>query len=72
MEDLTTEKKYEKSRTKSGQKNPTSKRRVNITVTGSLWDKLDEMGIENKSSVIEDFLRKMVYENELKKMNRND
>lgn len=67
MSDLTTAQKYEKSRSKKGQLNKSSKRRVNITVQGSIWDKLDEMGIENKSSLIEDYLRKLVIEAEEKK-----
>lgn len=64
----TRQQKWEFERTRvaqrTGASSPQKKRRVNITVTGELWDRLDELGVENKSSIIEDFIRELVKQKE--------
>lgn len=64
----TTEQKYNKSRTRhaqrTGQSNANVKRRVNITINGELWDHLDDLGVENKSSIIQEFIEQYIKEHE--------
>lgn len=60
---LTNEQRYNKSRTRAAQRQGHGgdvKRRVNITVTGEYWDKLDELGFTNKSSLIEDYIKELI------------
>lgn len=58
--------KHNKKRTKDAQKNGMSKgtkRRVNITINGDIWDKLDEMGIESKSETVETLIKELLRKN---------
>jgi len=59
---------YNKKRTKKEQAKeiiPTKKRRVNITIDGRLWDKLDELSPQSKSKFVEDFIKKELEKNGL-------
>lgn len=58
--------KHNKKRTKEAQKNGMSKgtkRRVNITISGDVWDKLDDLKIESKSEVVETLIKELLKKN---------
>lgn len=58
-------KKYNKRRTKSAQTDGLSKgtkRRVNITIDGDVWDEIENLDIESKSKYIEDLLKQKIEE----------
>lgn len=59
------DKKHNKKRTKNAQQNELSKgtkRRVNITIDGSVWDRLDELKVSNKSGIVEELIKKLLKE----------
>jgi len=53
-------KKHNQRRTKEAQNNKNSKgtkRRVNITINGSLWDEIEKLDIGSKSKLVEDLIK---------------
>jgi len=59
------DKKHNQKRTKAAQVGEFSKgtkRRVNITIDGSVWDRLDELEEPNKSGIVEELIKKLLKE----------
>ena len=59
------DKKHNKKRTKTAQLGEFSKgtkRRVNITIDGSVWDRLDGLEHSNKSAIVEELIKKLLKE----------
>lgn len=59
------DRKHNKKRTKTAQLGEFSKgtkRRVNITIDGAVWDRLDNLDIASKSEVVEQLIKKLLSE----------
>lgn len=59
------DKKHNKKRTKTAQTvgmSKGTKRRVNITIDGSVWDSLDGLEISSKSDLVEQLIKKLLSE----------
>lgn len=70
-EDKTKEhhKKHNAKRTKTAQKDNLSKgtkRRVNITIDGNVWDDMENLDYESKSKFIEELIQKQLKEHRKK------
>lgn len=63
-------KKHNAKRTKNAQTDNLSrgtKRRVNITIDGDVWDEIENLDIESKSKFIEDLLKQKIKQAKKKK-----